>query len=52
MVVFLHPPRPLAGHFFGVEMLRDPSLAIFSALECSATPRRRVFAEVWGIVSP
>ena len=34
-----NPPRPLAGHFFSVEILRDPSRRIFSALECSATPR-------------
>ena len=35
--------RPLAGHFFSVGMLRDPSPAIFSALKCSAIPRRPFF---------
>ena len=34
-----NPPRPLATHFFSVGMLRDPSRRVFSALECSATPR-------------
>ena len=38
-----NPPRPLAGRFFIVEILRDPSRRIFSALECSATPRDAFF---------
>ena len=36
-------PRPLAGRFFAVGMLRDPSPAIFSLWKCSATPRRPFF---------
>ena len=38
-----NPPRPLATRFFSVEVLRDPSPGIFSALECSATPRGPFF---------
>ena len=44
-------PRPLAGHFFGVEMLRDPSPAIFSAWKCSATPRGPFFQR-WNAPRP
>ena len=36
-------PRPLAGRFFAVGMLRDPSPAIFSLWKCSATPRGPFF---------
>ena len=38
-----NPPRPLASHFFSVEILRDPSQAIFSAWKSSATPRGPFF---------
>ena len=37
------PRRPLAGHFFSVEILGDPSPAIFSVWKSSATPRRPFF---------
>ena len=36
-------PRPLAGHFFAVEMLGDPSPTVFSLWKCSATPRSPFF---------
>ena len=45
------PPRPLASHSFSVEILRDPSRAIFSALECSATPREPFFQR-WNAPRP
>ena len=38
-----NPPRPLAGHFFSVEILGDPSQSIFSAWKSSATPRDAFF---------
>ena len=38
-----NPPRPLAGHSFSVEILGDPSPAIFSAWKSSATPRGAFF---------
>ena len=34
-----NPRRPLAGHFFSVEILGDPSRRVFSALKSFATPR-------------
>ena len=37
------PRRPLAGHSFSVETLRDPSRAIFSAWKSFATLRRPFF---------
>ena len=38
-----NPPRPLASHSFSVEILRDPSRAVFSVWKSSATPRGPFF---------
>ena len=38
-----NPPRPLATHFFSVEVLRGPSQSIFSAWKSSATSREPFF---------
>ena len=47
-----NPLRPLAEHFFSVEVLRDPSRAVFSALKSSATPRGTLSACKIRSVSP
>ena len=46
-----NPPRPLATRFFSVEVLRDPSRAIFSAWKSSVTPRGPFFQR-WNAPRP
>ena len=51
MRLYGNPRRPLAGRFFGVKVLGDPSPAIFSVWKSSATPRRPFFQR-WNAPRP